>query len=115
MACPKLALLKLRRNEDREDDDPNEEKAAASRDGGCRMTSPKIDDIDFAAHDIEQMVEVAFRAAQSLIGAEPDNQKFEMPIEFNSNWWCCRSECMTREPTLAKRRRLPTPERRLTD
>ena len=39
----------------------------------------KIDDIDFATHDIEQMIEVAIRAASSLLGAEHNKQKVEMP------------------------------------
>lgn len=39
----------------------------------------KICDIEYAVHDIEQMVEVALRASGSLLGAEHDKQKFEMP------------------------------------
>lgn len=39
----------------------------------------KICDIDYAVHNIEQMIEVAIRASGSLLGTEHDKQKFEMP------------------------------------
>ncbi|MBR1145070.1 hypothetical protein [Bradyrhizobium sp. AUGA SZCCT0431] len=41
----------------------------------------KICDIDFAVHDIEQMVEVALRSSGSMLRAEHDKQKFEMPAQ----------------------------------
>ena len=41
----------------------------------------KICDIDYAVHDIEQMVEVALRSSGSLLGAGHDKQKFELPAE----------------------------------
>ena len=41
----------------------------------------KICDIDYAVHDIEQMVEVALRSSVSMLRAEHDKQKFEMPAQ----------------------------------
>ncbi len=41
----------------------------------------KMDRIDLAVNEIEKMVEFAIRAGESLLGAEHDNQKFEMPAE----------------------------------
>jgi hypothetical protein len=47
------------------------------------MTSAitKIDEIDYAVHEIEKMCEFAIRAAESLQGKESDKQKFEMPAD----------------------------------
>jgi hypothetical protein len=41
----------------------------------------KMECIDLAVHGIEKMVEFAVRAGGSLLGAEHDHQKFEMPAE----------------------------------
>jgi hypothetical protein len=41
----------------------------------------KVEKIHHAVHEIEKMHEFAIRAAESLQGAGPDNQKFEMPAE----------------------------------
>jgi len=37
--------------------------------------------IDYAVHEIKYMVEFAIRASESLLGAEHDKSKFEMPAE----------------------------------
>jgi hypothetical protein len=45
------------------------------------ISIPVRDQIDLAMHEIEQMVEFAIRASDSLVGSEHDNQNFEMPAE----------------------------------